>query len=54
MKEKLRKCKDSQWQSGICKPKGKIEKRRVHEKVRKMKDAFRSIVNRVGTFFEWE
>ena len=54
MKDKLRKGKDRQWQSGIWKPKGKIEKRRIHKKVCKMKDAFRSIVNRVGTFFEWE
>lgn len=54
MKEKLRKGEDCQWQSGIWKPKGKLEKRRIHKKVRKMKDAFRSVVNRVGTFFEWE
>ncbi len=54
MKEKLNSGDENVWQSGIWKPKGKIEKRRIHKKVRKMKDVFRSVVNRVGTFFEWE
>jgi hypothetical protein len=54
MKEKLNSGDKNVRQSGIWKPKGKIEKRRIHKKVRKMKDVFRSVVNRVGTFFEWE
>lgn len=54
MKEKLRKGKDDRYTNGIWKPKGKREKRRIHKKVRRMKNVFRSVMNKVGTFWEYE
>jgi hypothetical protein len=54
MKEKLRRGEDNYFESGIFKPKGKLEKRRIHKLVRKQKEVFRSITNRVGTFLYLE
>jgi hypothetical protein len=52
MKEKFRRSNSTWEKDGVAKPVGKIEKRIIHKKVRRMKDVFNSVMNRVGTFFE--
>ena len=44
------------WESGYFKPTGKIEKRTIHKKIRRMKDLDtnrKGIYNRIGVVWDW-
>ena len=44
------------FESGIWKPTGKGNKRRIHKRIRRMKDLDinrKGIYNRIGVWFEW-
>lgn len=54
MNEKIK--NPSKFDSGYFKPKGKIEKRRIHKLIRRTKDLpieKKGIYNRIGIYWEW-
>ena len=55
MREKLNSDRDNRsFYSGYFKPKGRIEKRKVHKKLRKMVGSYRpGIMNAIGVPWYW-